>query len=130
MIPDALFIDSPPTPPSSSAVTLAPTASSAPQVVEIYPSTLSTPRGRPTSATDSGYARSNNGKTSDEDVELEVDARSFGDENDTEEEDEMEETERRAANRRARALTESPLAEVRFPLLSSYSSPCSYLSPL
>ncbi|GAA5857510.1 hypothetical protein JCM8547_009310 [Rhodosporidiobolus lusitaniae] len=117
VIPDALFLDASSSSSSScpsSAPQSAPSTSSsadAPQLVEIYPSsTLSSPSRSPTSATDSGYARSTSGKASDEDVELEREGQVFADESDAE--SRRSSMEDREANRRARALTESPLAEI------------------
>ncbi|BGP15961.1 hypothetical protein JCM10213_004776 [Rhodosporidiobolus nylandii] len=79
--------------------------STAPQVVEIYPSSSTSTPCRST------YARSC-GKTSDEDLELES-GPAFGEYGD---ESDASETSSSAsiyeANRRARALTESPLAEI------------------
>ncbi|GAA6002442.1 hypothetical protein JCM10207_001121 [Rhodosporidiobolus poonsookiae] len=105
VLPDSLFSD-------DSA------AAAAPQVVDIYPSSprastsASTAAGEcsPSSAVDSGYARSSSGKASDEDLELER-GRAFEDEeSDVSSRDEPVDV--REANRRARALTESPLAEI------------------
>ncbi|GAA5835574.1 hypothetical protein JCM11251_002967 [Rhodosporidiobolus azoricus] len=90
-------------------------ADSAPQVVEIYPSSSNTsPRlsgswggSHSSPAADSGYARSLSGRASDSDLDVAGGSRRFTDESDGEAEASDYE-----ANRRARALTESPLAEI------------------
>ncbi|GAA6027330.1 hypothetical protein JCM8097_002599 [Rhodosporidiobolus ruineniae] len=105
-------------PPSSSSSS----SSTEPQVVDIYPSsTASSPR----SAVDSGYAGS--AKASDSDLDLERAVGLFADESsDGEASVELDEGE---ANRRARALTESPLAEITqaFTGLGGFSLPSNQL---
>ncbi|BGP00418.1 Serine/arginine repetitive matrix protein 2 [Rhodotorula toruloides ATCC 204091] len=87
----------------------------APPVVDINLASTSAPSSPRTasgdrsfsSTVDSGYARSS-GRASDDDVELEV-GTVFRDESEAEEEPVLDDGE---ANRRARNLTESPLAEI------------------
>lgn len=118
--------DLPPLAPAQDASSLRPSDPSpdpfdAPPVVDIYLASTSTPSSpraasgdRSFSSTvDSGYARSS-GRASDDDVELES-ATAFHDESEADRSPEQEDPafSDDEANRRARNLTESPLAEVR-----------------
>ncbi|GAA5901468.1 hypothetical protein JCM6882_006286 [Rhodosporidiobolus microsporus] len=124
VLPDSVFSDAPP----------AQQVDAAPQVIEIYPSSsTSSPRvsggwdrSPSSSAADSGYARSLSGKASDSDLDAGNGARRLGDESDGE--GELSDYE---ANRRARALTESPLAEITqaFTGLGGFSAANANMSP-
>ncbi|GAA5983208.1 hypothetical protein JCM11641_006850 [Rhodosporidiobolus odoratus] len=118
VIPDSFFADPPALDGKSDNAKLPPAnalSSRRPEMIDIYPtSTVSTPSRSPSSASDSGYARSNrSGKSSDGGFELDKMPRfgEYGDESDASRED-SDSVDGREADRRARALTESPLAEI------------------
>ncbi|GAA6002120.1 uncharacterized protein JCM10292_000763 [Rhodotorula paludigena] len=123
VLPDLPPLSPPaPSPAEVERITPIPPSFAAPSTLDVFHDAHSAPasprlsgEGSFVSASDSGYARSSSGRASDTDLDADVAAAAFADETDADTSLEVEapvELSDHEANRRARALTESPLAEI------------------